>query len=103
MHHDSKIYDNTGNRQKSEIITYNLTKGGTDDDDDDEISSLYSCARNIQVQRWPMIFYLLKNIAGINSQKIHFSNGNESRVKCRRNYLKKISITFNGRPFKIKS
>ncbi|XP_015120075.1 piggyBac transposable element-derived protein 4 isoform X1 [Diachasma alloeum] len=72
LHHDDKIDEETGSRQKPEIMTfYNATKGGVDVVD--ELKGNYSVNR--ETRRWPMVvFYGLMNIAGINSQIIYREN-----------------------------
>ncbi|UYV72085.1 hypothetical protein LAZ67_9001767 [Cordylochernes scorpioides] len=90
LHHDANIDDSTGELKKPEMIMfYNMPKGGVDMMD--EMTATYNCARNSR--RWPMvIFYSLLNIGAINSQIIHFANGNASKVKSRRHFLKTLSI-----------
>ncbi|XP_067132199.1 piggyBac transposable element-derived protein 4-like [Centruroides vittatus] len=90
MHHSGSIDQQTGSLQKPEIITfYNMTKGGVDTVD--QLTGTYNCART--TRRWPMIiFYCMLNIAGINSQIIHQSNGNCSKVSSRREYLKRLAL-----------
>ncbi|UYV79928.1 hypothetical protein LAZ67_18001114 [Cordylochernes scorpioides] len=90
LHHDANIDDSTGELKKPEMIMfYNMTKGGVDMMD--EMTATYNCARNSR--RWPMvIFYSLLNIGAINSQIIHFANGNASKVKSRRHFLKTLSL-----------
>ncbi|UYV71329.1 hypothetical protein LAZ67_8002664 [Cordylochernes scorpioides] len=71
------------------IMVYNMTKGGVDVLD--EMTATYNCARNSRI--WPMvIFYSLLNIGAIYSQIIHFANGNTSKVKSRRHFLKTLSL-----------
>ncbi|XP_023222340.1 uncharacterized protein LOC111623851 [Centruroides sculpturatus] len=90
MHHSGSIDQKTGSKQKPEIVTfYNMTKAGVDTVD--HMTGAYSCART--TRRWPMIiFCCMLNIAGINSQIIHQSNGNCSRVSSRREYLKSLAL-----------
>ncbi|XP_023239706.1 uncharacterized protein LOC111638264 [Centruroides sculpturatus] len=90
MHHSGSIDQKSGSLQKPEIITfYNITKGGVDTVD--QMTGTYNCART--TRRWPMIiFYCMLNIAGINSQIIHQSNGNCSKVSSRREYLKRLGL-----------
>ncbi|UYV68511.1 hypothetical protein LAZ67_6000002 [Cordylochernes scorpioides] len=89
LHHDANIDDSTGELKKPEMIMfYNMTKGGVDVMG--EMTATYNCARN---SRWPMVnFYPLSNIGAINSQIIHFANGNASKVKSRRHFLKTLSL-----------
>ncbi|UYV77142.1 hypothetical protein LAZ67_14003430 [Cordylochernes scorpioides] len=101
LHHDANIDDSTGELKKPEIIMfYNMTKGGVDMMD--EMTATYNCARNSR--RWPMvIFYSLLNIGAINSQIIHFENGNASKVKSRRHFLKTLSLDLIEEMVKVRT
>ena len=87
MHSNNKMDENTGVKQKPEIVTfYNATKGV---DSVDQMCSTYNCARN--TRRWPMIiFYSLLNVAGINAFII-FSKNENPRLK-RRQFLKNLCL-----------
>ncbi|UYV76425.1 ABTB2 [Cordylochernes scorpioides] len=53
---------------------------------------------------WPMvIFYSLLNIGAINSQIIHFANGNASKVKSRRHFLKTLSLDLIEEMVKVRT
>ncbi|UYV73811.1 K02A2.6-like [Cordylochernes scorpioides] len=68
----------------------------------DEMTATYNCARNSR--RWPMvIFYSLLNIGAINSQIIHFANGNASKVKSRRHFLKTLSLDLIEEMVKVRT
>ncbi|UYV72184.1 hypothetical protein LAZ67_9002121 [Cordylochernes scorpioides] len=101
LHHDANIDDSTGELKKPEMIMfYNMTKGGVDMMD--EMTATYNCARNSR--RWPMvIFYSLLNIGAINSQIIHFANGNASKVKSRRHFLKTLSLDLIEEMVKVRT
>ncbi|UYV61627.1 hypothetical protein LAZ67_1005604, partial [Cordylochernes scorpioides] len=101
LHHDANIDDSTGEFKKPEMIMfYNMTKGGVDMMD--EMTATYNCARNSR--RWPMvIFYSLLNIGAINSQIINFANGNASKVKSRRHFLKTLSLDLIEEMVKVRT
>ncbi|UYV60762.1 hypothetical protein LAZ67_1002176 [Cordylochernes scorpioides] len=77
-----------------------MTKGGVDMMN--EMTATYNCARNSR--RWPMvIFYSLLNIGAINSQIINFANGNASKVKSRRHFLKTLSLDLIEEMVKVRA
>ncbi|UYV65113.1 hypothetical protein LAZ67_3003153 [Cordylochernes scorpioides] len=68
----------------------------------DEMTATYNCARNSR--KWSMIiFYSLLNIGAINSQIIHFANGNASKVKSRRHFLKTLSLDLIEEMVKVRT
>lgn len=88
LHNDDEVDKDSGKAQM--ILDYNATKSGVDVVD--KLCSTYNVARN--VRRWPMvIFFALLNVAGINSQIIHFANNKltASKKNTRRIYLKALS------------
>ena len=86
MHDDDYRDPDTG---KPEIILdYNSTKGGVDTVD--QLCATLSTARI--TRRWPVvIFYRGLDIAGINAQKIYFSN-NPDRQRRRKNFIKNFAL-----------
>ncbi|UYV75310.1 hypothetical protein LAZ67_12003455 [Cordylochernes scorpioides] len=101
LHHNANIDDSTGELEKPEMIMfYNMTKGGVDMMD--EMRATYNCAMNSR--RWPMvIFYSLLNIGAINSQIIYFANGNASKVKSGRHFLKTLSLDLIEEMVKVRT
>jgi hypothetical protein len=87
MHFDKTIDEQTGDKQKPDIITfYNQTKGGVDAVD--KMCETYSVSR--KTQRWPLtVFFGILNVAGINAQILFMSNGNS--IRSRRNFLRQLS------------
>ena len=79
LHNDATIDVDTGDRKKPDIITfYNLTKGGVDTVN--KLCSSYNVARN--TRHWPLVvFFLMLNIAGINSYIIHSTNNEEKLLR----------------------
>ncbi|XP_025412154.1 uncharacterized protein LOC112684720 [Sipha flava] len=87
MHHTDDFDSSTGEKTKSELLTfYNHTKRGVDTVD--ELKESYSVSRNSC--RWLMtIFYSLLNIGGINSCII--LQINTKKKMSRLNFLKELS------------
>ncbi|KAF5289553.1 hypothetical protein FQR65_LT20793 [Abscondita terminalis] len=87
-HKDDEIDESTGNLNKPAMITdYNKTKGGVDTVD--KLCASYNCAR--ATRRWPMVvFYLMLNIAGINSQVIFCANNPNNKI-IRRHFLRDLA------------
>lgn len=92
LHHDQNIDEETGAKQKPEIITfYNATKSGVDVVD--KLSRTYDVCRNSH--RWPLtVFFALVNHAGINAMIVYLSNNNiqTKKTNYRRNFLKKLGF-----------
>lgn len=93
LHHDNKIDDSSGEKQKPEINTfYNKTKCGVDVAD--ELCATYNVSRNSK--RWPLtIFYAMLNMSGINGIIIHRINNNKPTEK-RRQFLKNLGLALVG-------
>ncbi|UYV81673.1 hypothetical protein LAZ67_20001926 [Cordylochernes scorpioides] len=76
LHHDANIDDSTGELKKPEMIMfYNMTKGGVDMMD--EMTAIYEI--------------------------IHFANGNASKVKSRRHFLKTSSLDLIEEMVKVRT
>lgn len=92
LHDDDAIDAETGPQKKPELISfYNKTKSGVDTAD--QMCGNFNVCRNNK--RWPMvIFYLMMNVAGINSLITYL--GNDLPPMRRRNFLKQLSheLTF---------
>lgn len=90
LHHDNKIDESTGVKQKPEVITfYNSTKSGVDVVD--ELCATYNVSRNSK--RWPLtIFFAMLNISGINANIIYRANNDNTRIK-RRHFIKNLALS----------
>ncbi|UYV68260.1 hypothetical protein LAZ67_5003641 [Cordylochernes scorpioides] len=89
MHSKATIDEETNEKNKPEMITFYMTKGGMDLLD--QKRSLYSVGR--RTRRWPLcIFFELLNISGVNS-KLHF-DGNQPQnfYKRRKDFLKALLL-----------
>ncbi len=69
MYYDDKFDPKSGDKKKTEIITfYNATKGGVDMVN--QMTAMYNTSRNSR--RWPMtVFYTLLSISNINSYVLY--------------------------------
>ncbi|XP_046686551.1 uncharacterized protein LOC124372222 [Homalodisca vitripennis] len=89
MHNDDAIDEETGPKQKPEIVSfYNKTKIGVDVVD--QMCSKYDVARN--TRRWPMVvFFDLINISGINALCIYKFNNPEEKYMPRRVFIQHVA------------
>lgn len=86
FHHDSTIDTDTHYKNKLEIITfYNSTKGAVDMID--EMCGRYDTGRSCKRWLLAIVFYMLNNKSGINSQIIYIANNPNIKIK-RRIYLR---------------
>ncbi|KAJ8960455.1 hypothetical protein NQ318_013739 [Aromia moschata] len=87
LHHNGTVHETTG---KPDIVTdYDATKDAVQVVE--RLCANYSTLRN--TRRWPMvIFYVILNIAGINSQVVYHSN-NPGDKTTRRSFLKSLSMS----------
>nr|XP_023027101.1 piggyBac transposable element-derived protein 4-like [Leptinotarsa decemlineata] len=87
-HKEDEIDESTNNLNKPVMIRdYNKTKGGVDTVD--KLCASYNCARG--TRRWPMVvFYLMLNKGGINSQVIFCANNPTINI-LRRNFLRDLA------------
>ena len=97
MHHSAVMDEAT---KKPEIILdYNMTKDGVDTCD--KMCASYSVSR--VTRRWPIaVFYILKNIAGINSWVIYAFN-TPSDEPQRRTLLENPIVEANERASRLKN
>lgn len=85
MHHDDAIDNQTGDKQKPDIISfYNNTKYEVDVVD--QMCAQYNVARN--TRRWPLAIFLnILNVCGINAFAIYKSNNGYNHNTSRRSFI----------------
>jgi len=87
--HDSGVMDEV-TKNPEIILDYNMTKGGVDTCDKMCDSYSVSCV----TRRWPLaVFYILMNIAGINSSVIYTINTPSDEPQSRILFLKNLSLS----------
>ncbi|XP_022828398.1 uncharacterized protein LOC111357825 [Spodoptera litura] len=98
LHHDDKIDESTGDKNKPEIITfYNSTKAGVDVVD--KLSATYNVSRNSK--RWPMtIFYGILNMAAINANIIYQSNLDKSSKRTE--FLRSLGLSLLNKHLQLR-
>lgn len=86
VHHDDAIDNQTGDKQKPDIISfYNNTKYGVDVVD--QMCAQYNVARNT-TRRWPLaIFFNILNVCGINAFAIYKFNNGYNHNTSRRSFI----------------